>query len=83
MRAAAVAQQHVPELQVVVFGNDRAAYSYESPHSSGSWKNYMLEELKDELDWIDCISRDCLTMATLCSCSAAVICIVISRVLML
>ena len=50
MRAAAVAQQHVPELHVVVFGNDRAAYSYESPHSSGSWKNYMLEELNDELD---------------------------------
>ena len=50
MRAAAVAQQHFPELQVVVFGNDRSAYSYESPHPSGSWKNYMLEELKDELD---------------------------------
>ena len=50
MRAAAVAQQHFPELHVVVFGNDRAAYSYESPHPSGSWKNYMLEELKDELD---------------------------------
>ena len=50
MRAAAVAQQHFPELQVVVFGNDRSAYSYESPHPSGSWKDYMLEELKDELD---------------------------------
>ena len=50
MRAAAVAQQHFPELQVVVFGNDRSAYSYESPHPSGSWKDYMLEELNDELD---------------------------------
>ena len=50
MRAAAVAQQNFPELQVVVFGNDRSAYSYESPHPSGSWKEHMLEELKDELD---------------------------------
>ena len=51
MRAAAVAQQHFPALQVVVFGNDRSAYSYESPHPSGSWKQYMLEELKNDLDF--------------------------------
>ena len=51
MRAAAVAQQRFPELQVMVFGNDRSAYSDESPHPSGSWKDYMLEELKDELDF--------------------------------
>ena len=50
MRAAAVAQQHFPALQVVVFGNDRSAYSYESPHPSGSWKDYMLNELQGELD---------------------------------
>lgn len=50
MRAAAAAQQHFPDLQVVVFGNDRSAYSYESPHPSGSWKEFMLEELRGELD---------------------------------
>ena len=50
MRAAAVAQQRFPELQVIVFGNDRSAYSYDSPHPSGSWKEFMLEELQDELD---------------------------------
>ena len=50
MRAAAVAQQNYPNLQVVVFGKDRAAYSYPSPHGTGSWKSYMLEELKDQLD---------------------------------
>ena len=50
MRAAAVAQQHFPNLQVVVFGKDRTAYSYESPHETGSWKSYMLEELNDQLD---------------------------------
>ena len=50
MRAAAAAQQHFPELQVVVFGSDRSAYSYESPHPSGSWKDYMLDELKGQLD---------------------------------
>ena len=50
MRAAAAAQQMYPELQVIVFGNDRLAYSYASPHSSGSWKQFLLEELKDQLD---------------------------------
>lgn len=50
MRAAAAAQQHFPELQVVVFGNDRSAYGDESPHPTGSWKDYMLEELKGQLD---------------------------------
>ena len=48
MRAAAVAQQHFPDLQVVVFGNDRSAYSYESPIHRAVGRSYMLEELKDE-----------------------------------
>ena len=50
MRAAAVAQQHFPQLQVVVFGRDRCAYSYRSHHASGSWKDAMLDELENELD---------------------------------
>ena len=50
MRAAAAAQQAFPHLQVVVFGNDRAAYGYPSPHESGSWKQYMLDELEGQLD---------------------------------
>ena len=50
MRAAAAAQQAFPHLQVVVFGNDRAAYGYPSPHESGSWKQYMLDELAGQLD---------------------------------
>ena len=50
MRAAAVAQQVYPELQVIIFGNDRSAYSYASPHQSGSWKHYLLEELEGQLD---------------------------------
>ena len=50
MRAAAAAQHKFPHLQVVVFGNDRAAYGYPSPHESGSWKHYMLDELAGQLD---------------------------------
>jgi glycosyltransferase involved in cell wall biosynthesis len=50
MRAAAFAQQQLPNLHVVVAGNDRIAYSYASNHHSGSWKQQLLEELKDQLD---------------------------------
>lgn len=50
MRAAAVAQQVYPELHVIVFGKDRSAYSYPSPHPSGSWKQFLLEELEGQLD---------------------------------
>lgn len=50
MRAAAVAQQNFHDLQVVVAGNDRLAYSYPSSHPSGSWKQQMLHELADQLD---------------------------------
>ena len=50
MRAAAVAQQQLPNLHVVVAGDDRIAYSYGSQHKSGSWKQQLLEELKDQLD---------------------------------
>ena len=50
MRAAAVAQQQHPGLHVVVAGNDRVAYSYQSQHPSGSWKQQLLDELKGQLD---------------------------------
>ena len=50
MRAAAVAQQHDPSLQVVVAGRDRVAYSYGPEHPSGSWKLLLLEELASQLD---------------------------------
>ena len=50
MRAAAVAQQQDPQLQVVVAGRDRVVYSYRSPHPSGSWKQQLLEELDGQLD---------------------------------
>ena len=48
----------------------------------GSWKDYMLEELKDELDLIACTSLACLLMVSWCSCFIAVICIVTLRALM-
>ena len=50
MRAAAFAQQRLPNLHIVVAGDDRTAYSYRSKHESGSWKHQMLEELKEHLD---------------------------------
>ena len=39
-----------PDLHVVVAGDDRIAYSYRSEHPSGSWKQQLMEELKDHLD---------------------------------
>ena len=50
LRAAAVAQQQLPNLHVVVAGDDRIAYSYGSQHNSGSWKQQLLDELKGQLD---------------------------------
>ena len=50
MRAACVAQQAYSDLQVVIAGNDRVAYSYPSIHPTGSWKQQMLLELSDQLD---------------------------------
>jgi glycosyltransferase involved in cell wall biosynthesis len=50
MRAAAFAQQHLEDLQVVVAGKDWAPYSYGAPNSNQSWKTYLLDELKGELD---------------------------------
>lgn len=36
-----------PELHVIIAGRDRRAYSYDSPHESGSWKQFMLDKLGD------------------------------------
>lgn len=36
-----------PQLQVVIAGRDRVAYSYTAPGCGGSWKQYLLEELGD------------------------------------
>ena len=46
MTAAAYALQSNPNLYVVVAGNDRVAYSYESQHPSGSWKKEILSQFK-------------------------------------
>lgn len=50
LRAAAYAQQRLPNLHVVVAGDDRIAYSYSPKHESGSWKQQLLEELQGQLD---------------------------------
>ncbi len=50
LRAAAAAQQADAQLQVVVAGRDRVAYSYAPDHPSRSWKQALLEELEGQLD---------------------------------
>lgn len=47
LRAAASALGAIPELQVVVAGRDRRAYSYDAPGHDGSWKATVLSELGD------------------------------------
>jgi glycosyltransferase involved in cell wall biosynthesis len=36
-----------PQLQVVIAGRDRCAYSYQAPRPDGSWKQHCLEQLGD------------------------------------
>lgn len=38
--------ERFPNLQVVIAGQDRVAYSYSAPECDGSWKKYMLAELQ-------------------------------------
>ena len=45
LRTAAAALQAIPDLQVVIAGRDRRAYSYDAPSHGGSWKDLMLDEL--------------------------------------
>ena len=50
MRMLPGLMQQFPDLQVVVAGNDRVAYSYGAPTHGGSWKQHLLAELEGELD---------------------------------
>ena len=47
LAAAARALNEIPNLQVVIAGRDRRAYSYDAPSHAGSWKSKILEELGD------------------------------------
>ena len=50
IRAAAFAMQKLPHLKVIIAGLDRQAYSYPPSDKVSSWKNFMLDELKDQID---------------------------------
>ena len=50
MRMLPALMQRFPDLQVVVAGNDRVAYSYRAPSQRGSWKQHLLAELDGQLD---------------------------------
>jgi len=50
MRMLPALMQRFPDLQVVVAGNDRVAYSYRAPTHGGSWKHHLLAELDGQLD---------------------------------
>lgn len=49
MRALPYAFKEVDNLQVVIAGADRCAYSYQAPSHEGSWKNALLDEIKDKI----------------------------------
>ena len=50
MKVLPALMQRFPDLQVVVAGNDRVAYSYRAPTHGGSWKQHLLAELDGQLD---------------------------------
>lgn len=50
MRMLPALMRQFPDLQVVVAGNDRVAYSYGAPTHGGSWKQHLLAELDGQLD---------------------------------
>ena len=50
MRMLPALMRQCPDLQVVVAGNDRVAYSYPAHSHSGSWKQHLLAELEGQLD---------------------------------
>ena len=50
MRLLPALMQRFPDLQVVVAGNDRLAYSYRAPSHGGSWKQHLMAELDGQLD---------------------------------
>ena len=45
MRAARYMLEKDKNIQIVIAGADRCAYSYQAPNKSGSWKEFMLDEL--------------------------------------
>ncbi|GCE64742.1 glycosyl transferase [cyanobiont of Ornithocercus magnificus] len=49
MRSLPQVFEELGDLQVVIAGVDRCAYSYPAPSSNGSWKNYLLQELKGKI----------------------------------
>ena len=55
--AAVHALQCNPDLQVVITGRDRRAYSYDAPSHDGSWKQHLLEQLEPFEGVNGCISR--------------------------
>ena len=50
MRMLPALMHRCPDLEVVVAGRDRVAYSYPAPSHGGSWKQLLLAELEDQLD---------------------------------
>jgi len=51
MRMLPALMQQFSDLEVVVAGRDLVAYSYPAPSHGGSWKQRLLAELGDKLDW--------------------------------
>lgn len=49
MRSLPEAFRAEDNLQVIVAGADRCAYSYGAPTHQGSWKKHLIEELKDQV----------------------------------
>ena len=46
MRALPSAFNKIEDLEVIIAGSDRCAYSYPAPDEKGSWKDYMLKEIE-------------------------------------
>ena len=49
MRSLPEAFRDIKDLQVVIAGADRCAYSYPAPSHNGSWKHYMMDEIKEKI----------------------------------
>ena len=50
MRALPNAFNSIKDLQVVIAGADRCAYSYRAPSHNGSWREHILHELGNKID---------------------------------
>lgn len=50
MRMLPPLMERFDDLQVVIAGRDRVAYSYQAPSHGGSWKKRLLAELENKLD---------------------------------